>query len=249
MIKDNIARTKERILKVCSRINKDPQEITIVVVSKGRTVEQIKEVIEAAITDIGENKVQEALLKYKELSAVSTSTSLGVLRRGVLSQSKGCQLSAVRWHMVGHLQTNKVKDAVKTFDLIHSLDSFHLASEIDKQAAKINKVQDVLVEVNISDEATKFGIKPEGLPGLVKSVSGLKNIRLLGLMTIAPIVDNQEKARPYFRMLRELRDKINELLAVSCQLSALSMGMSDDFEVAIEEGANMVRIGRAIFEG
>ena len=231
MIKDNIARTKERILKVCSRINKDPQEITIVAVSKGRSVEQIKEVIEAAITDIGENKVQEALLKYKELSAVSS------------------QLSAVRWHMVGHLQTNKVKDAVKTFDLIHSLDSFHLASEIDKQAAKINKVQDVLVEVNISDEATKFGIKPEGLPGLVKSVSGLKNIRLLGLMTIAPIVDNQEKARPYFRMLRELRDKINELLAVSCQLSALSMGMSDDFEVAIEEGANMVRIGRAIFEG
>jgi len=236
MIKDNIAGIKERISKVCSRINKGPGEITVVAVSKGRTLEQIKKVIEAGITDIGENKVQEALLKHKELSAMAEpACPAGRRQAGV-----GFHLSAVSWHMVGHLQTNKVKDAVKIFDLIHSLDSLHLASEIDKQAARINKIQDVLVEVNTSDEATKFGIKPEGLPGLVKLVLRLKNIRLLGLMTIAPIADTQEKARPYFRMLSELRDKINEL-------SVLSMGMSDDFEVAIEEGANMLRIGRAIF--
>jgi pyridoxal phosphate enzyme (YggS family) len=230
MIKDNLSRIRGRISKVCSLINKDPQEITIVAVSKGRTVEQIKEVIEAGITDIGENKVQEALLKYRQLSATSY------------------ELRALRWHMVGHLQTNKVKEAVKIFNLIHSVDSLHLALEIDKQAAKINKVQDILIEVNTSDEATKFGIKPEGLIGLVKLVSELKNIRLLGLMTIAPIVDNQEKARAYFIRLRGLLEEVNTLGNTHNAIRILSMGMTDDFEVAIEEGATMLRLGRAIFE-
>ncbi len=233
MIKDNIARIKERISRVCSRVNRDPDSITIVAVSKARTAEQIEEVIKAGITDIGENKVQEALSKYKQLSAVPAA--------GGSAFGGSCQLSAARWHMVGHLQTNKVKDAVKIFNLIHSVDSLHLAFEIDKQAAKINNIQNILIEVNTSGEAAKFGIKPEELPGLVKSVSGLKNIRVLGLMTIAPIVDNPQISRPYFRMLRELRD-------TSYELRVLSMGMSDDFEIAIEEGSNVVRLGRAIFE-
>jgi hypothetical protein len=230
MIKENLAKIKERILKVCSRINRNPEEITVVAVSKGRTAEQIKEVIEAGITDIGENKIQEALSKFNELSTIDY------------------RLSTIKWHMVGHLQTNKIKDAVRIFDLIHSVDSLRLAQEIDKQAAKIHKVQDVLIEVNTSGETTKFGINPEKLPELVKSISELKNIRLLGLMNIAPIVDNPEKTRPYFRKLKELRDQTNALLTIDYRLSTLSMGMTDDFEVAIEEGATVIRLGRAIFE-
>ncbi|MGB4521373.1 MAG: YggS family pyridoxal phosphate-dependent enzyme, partial [Candidatus Omnitrophota bacterium] len=132
-------------------------------------------------------------------------------------------------------------------DLIHSVDSRHLAEEINKQAARINKVQEILVEVKTSPEAAKSGIKPEKTVEFVQEISRLTNIRVIGLMTIAPLVDDPEKTRPYFRALRELRDRINELSALSAQLTALSMGMTDDFEIAIEEGATMVRIGRAIF--
>jgi pyridoxal phosphate enzyme (YggS family) len=151
--------------------------------------------------------------------------------------------------MVGHLQTNKVKDAVKIFGLIQSVDSLHLAREIDRQAAKINKIQDILIEVKTSPEATKFGLKPDEAVEVMKEIAELKNISIKGLMTIAPIVDNPGKTRPYFRLLRELRDKINELRTPNSELQTLSMGMTDDFEVAIEEGSNMVRVGRAIFEG
>jgi pyridoxal phosphate enzyme (YggS family) len=220
---DNITRIKELIFRACSRINRNPEEITIVAVSKGRTVEQIQEAIEAGITDIGENRVQEAILKFS-------------------------QLSKIKRHLVGHLQTNKAKDAVKIFDLIHSVDSLRLAEEIDKQAARINKVQDILIEVNTSGEESKFGIKPGELSGLAKSISESKNIRLLGLMTVAPIVDNPEMARLYFRQLKELLGRVNELRALSSELKVLSMGMTDDFQVAIEEGATMVRLGRAIFD-
>jgi pyridoxal phosphate enzyme (YggS family) len=142
--------------------------------------------------------------------------------------------------MVGRLQTNKVKDAVGIFDLIQSVDSFRLAQEIDRQAARINKVQDILLEVKTSPEATKSGIAPEDLPGLIENISQLKGVNIKGLMTIAPLVDNPEKARPYFRQLRELSERFNPR-------PILSMGMSDDFEVAIEEGSTMVRLGRAIF--
>jgi pyridoxal phosphate enzyme (YggS family) len=150
--------------------------------------------------------------------------------------------------MVGHLQTNKVKDAVKIFDLIQSVDSLHLAEEIDKQAAKINKIQDILIEVKTSPEATKFGLQLEVVIEVIKGITKLKNLNIKGLMTIAPIVDNPEKARPYFRLLRELGDKINESRITNHESRILSMGMTDDFEVAIEEGANMVRLGRAIFD-
>ena len=228
MFKDNILRIKERISLICSKINQDPNSITIVCVSKGRTAEQIEEVIEAGITDIGENRVQEAIIKFNALRTTNYK---------------------LRTHMVGHLQTNKVKDAVRIFDLIQSVDSLRLAKELDKQASKINKLQDILIEVKTSKEATKFGIKPDDAIEVIKEIAKFKNINIKGLMTIAPLVDNPEKARPYFRKLRELRDKINSLRLTAYNLPLLSMGMTDDFEVAIEEGSNMLRLGRAIFEG
>jgi pyridoxal phosphate enzyme (YggS family) len=230
MIQENILKVGERISLACAKINQNPEQITIVCVSKNRTKEEIKEAIEAGITDIGENRVQEALLKYNELT------------------SKRDNARRIKWHMVGHLQTNKVKDAVKIFDLIQSVDSLHLAEEIDKQAAKINKIQDILIEVKTSPEATKFGLQLEVVIEVIKGITKLKNLNIKGLMTIAPIVDNPEKARPYFRLLRELGDKINESRITNHESRILSMGMTDDFEVAIEEGANMVRLGRAIFD-
>jgi pyridoxal phosphate enzyme (YggS family) len=150
--------------------------------------------------------------------------------------------------MVGHLQTNKVKDALRIFDLIHSVDSIYLAAEIDKQAARINKTQDILIEINTSKEATKFGLKLDETREAINEISQLKNLNIKGLMTIAPVVANPEDARIYFKQLRVLQDEINARRMIHDALHELSMGMSDDFEVAIEEGANMIRLGRAIFE-
>jgi hypothetical protein len=217
MIKDNIRKIKEQI----------PNAITIVAVTKGRTVDEIKETIEAGIRDIGENRVNEAVIKYEQLRTMNYQ---------------------LRTHMVGHLQTNKVKDAVRSFDLIQSVDSLHLAVEIDKQAAKINKLQDILIEVKTSGEAAKFGLKPDEVIEVIKEIAKLKNINIKGLMTIAPIVDNPEKTRVYFKMLRELKESINTIHLTQYPIQILSMGMTDDFAVAIEEGSNMVRLGRAIFE-
>lgn len=221
MIKENIARIKALI----------PSGVTIVAVSKTRTPEQIKEVAEAGINDIGENRVQEALIGYNELSSIDYG------------------LSAIKWHMVGHLQTNKVKDAVKIFALIQSVDSIYLAQEIDKQAAKINKIQDILIEVKTSPEVTKFGLRPDEAVEVIKELTRFRHLNIKGLMTVAAVVDTPEESRPYFRTLRELRDKINKLSITPHMADILSMGMTDDFEVAIEEGSNMVRLGRAIFEG
>ncbi len=217
MIKENVERVRQRIAQACAKIKADPDKITIVCVTKGRPVEQILEAINSGLKDIGENRVQEALQKYKEIPGVE-------------------------WHMIGHLQSNKVRDAVKIFSLIHSVDSVNLAKEIDKQAAKVNKIQDILLEVKTSPEPSKLGINPEILDDVVAEIKGFKNIKIKGLMTIAPLVDNVDEARPYFAKFRELRDKLNPSWL-------LSMGMSDDFQIAIEEGANIVRIGRVIFEG
>ena len=244
MIKDNILKVKERISLVCAKVNRDPADIAIVAVSKGRDAAEIEEAIAAGITDIGENRTREALDKYKELQA--SATKIGGLAKQVGKPNSG--LPAIKWHMVGHLQTNKVKDAVKVFDLIHSVDSVELAREINKQAAKINKVQAILIEVKTSPEESKFGFGPQGLEVVLTEITSLKNINIKGLMTIAPLADNPEKARPYFRRLRELRDGINAISDKRCAIRDLSMGMTDDFEVAIEEGATMIRIGRAIFE-
>jgi len=216
MIKENIFEVRERIASACLKVGREPAEVKLIAVSKNRSIEEIEEAAENGIAEFGENRVQEALLKYNSIPA--------------------------RWHMVGHLQTNKVKEAVKIFDLIQSVDSLRLAQEIDKEALKINKIQEILLEVKISPEATKSGLKPEEVPEVLRGASTLKNIKINGLMAIAPIVKTSPEARPYFRILRNLRDQIDRKLI-------LSMGMSDDFEAGIEEGSDMVRIGRAIFEG
>lgn len=238
MIKDNILKVREHISLVCSRINRNPKEITVIAVSKDRTSEQIRQVIEAGIVDIGENRVQEAHDKFYALHLPA-------------GQPGNTQYAGrkIKWHLVGHLQTNKVKEAVKIFDLIHSVDSLRLAYEIDKHAAKINKVQDILLEVRTSPEATKFGFKPEETAAAINEIAKFKNINTKGLMTIAPMVDVPEKSRPYFRTLREFMETINVRRDAHNAIRILSMGMSDDFEIAIEEGANMVRLGRAIFGG
>jgi pyridoxal phosphate enzyme (YggS family) len=217
MIKENIEIIRGRIAEVCARIKVDPDKITVICVTKGRPVSQIQEAVSLGLKHIGENRVQEALVKYK-------------------------QIPDVKWHMVGHLQSNKVKDALEIFDLIHSVDSISLAQEINKQAVKINKTQNILLEVKTSPEVRKFGFKPEILEEVCGEISKFQNIKIKGLMTIAPLLDQANEARPYFSKLRQLRDQLDSGWL-------LSMGMSTDFEVAIEEGADMIRVGRKIFEG
>ncbi|MCM8771398.1 MAG: YggS family pyridoxal phosphate-dependent enzyme [Candidatus Omnitrophica bacterium] len=229
MIRENVLAIKRQVGFIASKINRDPEQITIVAVSKGRSIEEIKEAIKAGISDIGENRIQEAVVKYNTLK----------MRRP--------EFGNISWHFVGHLQTNKVKEAVRIFDLIQSVDSQRLAAEINKQAAHIGKIQDILIEVKTSPEATKFGFMPEEVIAAIKEMNKLKNINIKGLMTIAPRVDEPEKARPYFRLLRELKDNITKALIPLTQPLILSMGMSDDFPIAIEEGADMLRLGRAIF--
>jgi pyridoxal phosphate enzyme (YggS family) len=217
MIAENFQRVKERILAVCSRSKRNPAEIILVCVAKGQAPGKIEEVASLGCRQIGENRVQAALNIYK-------------------------QVLGVNWHMIGHLQSNKVKDAVKIFDLIHSVDSIALAKEINKQADRIGKVQELLLEVKTSLEVSKFGFIPEKISEACGPILKLNNIKVRGLMTIAPFTRNPAESRPYFAALRQLRDSLDTSWL-------LSMGMSDDFEVAIEEGADILRIGRLIFEG
>ena len=155
--------------------------------------------------------------------------------------------SRIEWHLIGHLQKNKAKYAVRLFDVIHSLDSRELAEELSRQAEKIGKVQDLLIEVKLSHEETKHGVSEEELVPLIETIGDLTSLRVRGLMTMPPYFEDPEHARPYFRRLRELRDKINEMRIADCELQDLSMGMSNDFEIAIAEGSTMVRVGSAIF--
>jgi len=222
-IKNNLEIINEKIRKAALKANRNPEEIKLVAVTKTATIEQIKEAINAGVKIIGENKVQEAKEKYKILSA------------------------DIEWHLVGHLQTNKVKYAIEIFDLIHSVDSIKLAKEIDRRSLQFEMITNVLVEVNVSGEETKYGIKPEEVKSFLKEISEFYGIKVRGLMTIAPIAEDQEEVRPYFRKLRELSEKIKNKNIKNVKMDYLSMGMTEDFEVAIEEGANMVRIGRGIF--
>jgi len=242
MIRDNVLGVRKRIAAACLKAKRDPAAVKLICVTKNRGVEEIREALLGGVTEFGENRVQEVRNKYAAVSG--ERLAVGAHRTPLAEYHSSIQL-----HMLGHLQTNKAKEAVKIFDLIQSVDSLRLAEEIDKQAAKINKIQDVLIEVKTSPEATKFGLMPDEVFDFLKAAQQLKNIAIKGLMTIAPVVDNPENARPYFRRLRELKDRINELRAMSYELRSLSMGMTDDFEVAIEEGSDMVRIGRAVFEG
>ena len=223
MIADNLKLVRQRIAACCQNLGRPANSVTLVCVTKEASTSEVEDLLGLGVREFGENRVQELSKKYKIIG------------------------NKANWHLVGHLQTNKVKDAVRVTSLIHSVDSARLAKEIDKEAGKINKVQDILVEVNTSGEVTKFGIKPADTAEFLKEVISYPNININGLMTIAPEAERGEKARPYFRILRELKDKINNLQLTIYSLQLLSMGMSNDFEVAIEEGSNMVRIGRAIF--
>jgi len=222
-VKDNLETINKKIKEAALKVNRDPQEIKLVAVTKTATLEQIKEAINEGVKIIGENKVQEATEKYQVLT------------------------TEVKWHLIGHLQTNKVKYAVEIFDLIHSVDSIKLAKEIVKRSVQFKKIIDVLIEVNISGEETKYGYNPEKVEAFLKEISEFSGIRVRGLMTIAPISKNKEEVRPYFRRLRELSERIRDKNIKNIKMDYLSMGMTDDFEIAIEEGANMVRIGRGIF--
>jgi pyridoxal phosphate enzyme (YggS family) len=215
---------KERIRRVADSCNRDPDSIRLVAVSKTVPAKTVKAAIEAGAKILGENYVQEAREKFDALVHYPVS-----------------------WHFIGHLQSNKAKYAVRLFDLIHSVDSLKLACALDKEAKKVDKIQPVLIQVNISGEDTKSGISAAEAPGLILEVSRLENLSLKGLMTMPPYFYQPEKVRPYFAALRQLRDRLKDQSIPNVSMDELSMGMTGDFEVAIEEGATLVRIGTAIF--
>jgi pyridoxal phosphate enzyme (YggS family) len=224
-IAETLKRVLERIHRAAAKTGRNPDDIKLVAVTKTIELSGIIETINAGAHILGENRVQEAQKKIQDAR--------------FRMQDKD-----IEWHLIGHLQTNKAKTAVQLFDLIHSVDSTSLAEELNKQAEKIGKQQRVLVEVKLSDEPAKHGVSENGMIELLKKISDMENLKLEGLMTMPPFFDNPEDTRQYFRKLRELRDKA---AAVGFNLPELSMGMSNDFEVAIEEGATMIRIGTAIF--
>jgi pyridoxal phosphate enzyme (YggS family) len=217
-IADNVKTVMDRIASAAKSSRRDLPSVKLVVVTKTIGVDRIREVVDAGALILGENRVQEAKEKIEKLGPIAS------------------------WHLIGHLQTNKAKYAVKLFYLIHSVDSLELAKEIDKQAAKIGKVQDVLIEVSISGEASKAGVASENAAALIKDAAKLKNISIKGLMTIPPFSDSPEDSRPYFKKLRELSESVARENIPGVSMKELSMGMSGDFEVAIEEGATMVRV-------
>jgi hypothetical protein len=214
-VAENIERVRERMGKAAERAGRSASDIVLLPVTKAVGPERIEQALAAGVMILGESKVQEAKQKIPLIS------------------SRAC------WHLIGHLQTNKARDAVALFELIHSVDSVKLAVELNKWAERAGKVQPILLEVNVSGEAGKFGLPPAELPGALDAISKLSRLEVCGLMTVPPFTEELEKARPHFRRLRELLDTLG--------LRELSMGMSHDFEIAIEEGATIVRIGTAIF--
>jgi len=214
-IGENLSRVRERIAAACGRAGRSPDEVTLVGVSKGLQPEAAEEACAAGLRDVGENRVQEAVRKMEALAGMSTPP---------------------RWLLVGHLQTNKAKTAAGLFAIIHSVDSVRLAQALSRYA---REPVPVLVEVNVAQEAGKFGFAPNEVASVLPDIAVLPGLDVRGLMTVAPMVQNPETVRPVFRRLRELRDAHG--------LRELSMGMTDDFEVAIEEGATLVRLGRAVF--
>jgi len=221
-IAHNINQIRQRIRSAAERAGRQPEDVTLVAVSKAHPVALIREAIAAGQRDFGENRVQEAVAKYKELG------------------------TQVRWHFVGRLQRNKVKHLVGWVDLIHSLDRPELAAEIGNRMASTGATQEVLAEVNVSGDRGRGGVMPEGLVPLLESAASVPGVRVTGLMAMAPIVGSPEDARPYFRRVARLRDEaVMEFPELG--IKHLSMGMSQDYEVAIEEGATLVRVGEAIF--
>ena len=220
---ENYQDVEKKVTEACKRAGRAREEVTLIAVSKTKPVEMLQEIYDENIRDFGENKVQELCSKMEQLP------------------------SDIRWHMIGHLQRNKVKYIVGKVELIHSVDTYRLAEEINIQAKKQNVIVPILVEVNIAHEESKFGISAEDAILLVEEISKLENIRIKGLMTIAPYVENPEDNRLYFRKIKQLSVDITNKNIDNVFMEILSMGMTGDYMVAIEEGATMVRVGTGIF--
>ena len=223
MLKENLKTVEEHVQEACKRAGRSREEVTLIAVSKTKPLEMLQEIYGEGVRDFGENKVQELCDKMEQLP------------------------SDIRWHMIGHLQRNKVKYIVGKVALIHSVDTYRLAEEINIQAKKRGIIVPILVEVNIAGEETKFGTTVEDAMLLVEEISKLENVRIRGLMTIAPFVENPEDNRLYFRKIKQLSVDITNKNIDNVSMEILSMGMTGDYEVAIEEGATMVRVGTGIF--
>lgn len=224
MLRENLEQVEKKIQAACDRAGRDRSEVTLIAVSKTKPVEMLNEVYEAGIRHFGENKVQELCEKIERMP------------------------EDIKWHMIGHLQRNKVKYIVgNNVELIHSVDSYRLAEEINIQAKKKNVIVPVLVEVNIAEEESKFGISADDAIQLVEQIAALENVKIEGLMTIAPYVVDAEENRLYFRRIKQLSVDIGNKNIDNVSMKILSMGMTGDYEVAIEEGATLVRVGTGIF--
>lgn len=223
MLKENLQNVEAKIEEACKKSGRDRKDVTLIAVSKTKPVETLKEAYDLGVRVFGENKVQELTEKYDALP------------------------KDIEWHMIGHLQRNKVKYIIDKVALIHSVDSLRLAQTIDKEAEKHNLIANILVEVNVAKEDSKFGLMPEDVDAFIDEIAKLKHIQVKGLMTIAPFVENPEKNRTVFADLRKLSVDIAKKNVDNVNVSILSMGMTNDYEVAVEEGATMVRVGTGIF--
>lgn len=223
MLKDNLSKVEARIQEACDKCARPRSEVTLIAVSKTKPVEMLQEIYDAGVRDFGENKVQEICEKYDKLPA------------------------DIKWHMIGHLQRNKVKYIIDKVCMIHSVDSYRLAEEINIQAKKHRIVMPVLIEINIADEQTKFGVSKEDALKLIEETAHLDNIQIQGLMAVAPYVEDPEENRKYFQEIRQLAVDIQSKNIDNVVMRVLSMGMTGDYTVAIEEGAGMVRVGTGIF--
>ena len=235
-IVDNLSSINQRIADAAARSNRTPDSIQLVAVTKGRSVPEIQKILATGVKDIGENRVQEAQQKYTLVNSfISTATTLPT--------HKTCQ-----WHLIGHLQRNKVKTALSMFSLIHSVDSLRLLAEIARRSEERTQQTDVLIQINTTGEASKYGLEANDLLGFMEDAQAYSTVHIAGLMTMGQLSRSPEVNRPAFALLRLLAEKIEAQKFPGVTMKYLSMGMTNDFEVAIEEGANLVRIGRAIFE-
>ena len=222
-IRERLVRVRERIARAAERAGRSADDITLIAVSKTFDSTTVQQAVDAGARDLGENRVQEAIAK------------VGVVQ------------GEARWHLIGHLQSNKARQAVEAFDVIHTIDSNQLADRLDRIAGDLGRRPSVLVQVDLAHEPTKSGADESELPAIVEALESASHLEFRGLMTLPPFFDSPEQARPYFRKLREILEGLNRDRSTDQRLTELSMGMTNDFEVAIEEGATMVRVGTAIF--
>ena len=225
-IKANLTRVRERIAQAALRSGRSPHDVTLVAVTKAVGVEEARILLDLGVADLGENRVAHARAKADEIDAAH-----------------------IRWHMIGHLQRRKASAAAGFFRVIHSVDTLRLARELDKRADAVGCVQQVLIQINASGEPQKYGVVPDEAESLMRAAADLKNIEVRGLMTMAQIAGDPEQTRPVFARLARLRERLQSLDIIGVELADLSMGMTQDFEVAVEEGATIVRVGGALYEG